>query len=92
MGKIPGCILDISRHTKPLRLGIDVEHTAAYPEKLVREVMKPVIQKDDVILDPFSGSATTGAVALEFGCRYVGFDSNSTFCELGRERLVRLTK
>jgi DNA modification methylase len=42
----------------------------ALPEKCVLAGSKP----GDVVLDPFNGSGTTGAVALRLGRRYVGFD------------------
>ena len=48
----------------------EARHTAAFPDRLVRELFKPIAQPGDVILDPFAGSPTTGAVALEYGCFY----------------------
>ena len=67
IGKIPGCILDVSRHTTPLKMAGEAEHTASFPDRLVRELLKPIAQAGDIILDPFAGSSTTGAVA--FGIR-----------------------
>ena len=40
------------------------------------------------VLDPFSGSATTGVVALRHGRNYVGIDLNPAYVELGRKRIV----
>ena len=40
------------------------------------------------ILDPFSGTATTGKVALENGRCYTGIDANSAYTEAARNRLV----
>src|SRR5262245_36927819 len=37
--------------------------------------------------DPFSGSGTTGAAALAWGRRYVGFELSGKFAELSRKRL-----
>ena len=78
-GKVPGCILEVSRHTTPHNLEDQVEHTAPYPEKLVRELLLPVARPGEVIYDPFSGSGTTGAVALDMGCNYIGVDINPNF-------------
>ena len=41
-----------------------------------------------VVLDPFSGSATTGKVALEHGRDYVGIDLNADYLPLARARLT----
>jgi DNA modification methylase len=49
--------------------------------------MKPVVRSDDVVLDPFSGSATTGVVAAEFGASYIGFEINAQYAELGQKRM-----
>lgn len=87
-GKMSGCILEISRHTTPLQIdGEEVQHTASFPDRLVRELLKPIAQPGDMILDPFGGSHTTGAVALEYGCYYVGYDVNPVFNRIGAKRL-----
>ena len=90
IGKIPGCILEISRHTTPLEMEGEVEHTAAFPDRLVRELLKPIAQPGDIVLDPFGGSHTTGAVALEYGCFYVGYDTNPAFNRIGAKRLSNI--
>lgn len=43
-----------------------------------------------VILDPFSGSATTGYVALKNGRDYLGFDTQPDYNEIGKKRLEEL--
>lgn len=42
-----------------------------------------------VVLDPFSGSGTTGVVALQHGRRYIGIDLNEEYTALGRERIEK---
>ncbi len=44
--------------------------TPAYSVKLVKEIIDSV-PKDSFILDPFSGTATSGLVAAEQGLRYI---------------------
>lgn len=41
-----------------------------------------------VVLDPFSGSATTGMVALRLGRDYIGIDINAEYLPLARARLI----
>ena len=40
------------------------------------------------VLDPFSGAATTGKVALSLGREYIGIEANSDYQEIARKRLV----
>ena len=91
VGKVPGCILNYSRHANPLGL-TDVEHTAQMSVHLVRELMKPVVRAGDTVLDPFSGAATTGVVAAEFGASYIGFEVNAQYAELGQKRMEEFIK
>jgi site-specific DNA-methyltransferase (adenine-specific) len=92
-GKMPGSVLDISRHVPPpTETSSPVRHTAVMPPRLVRELLKPLAQPGDVVLDPFSGSGTTGAVALEMGCFYVGYDVNPVFNSIGAKRLKEQIK
>lgn len=72
--------------------------TPAYSVKLVRELIKKDCNTNSVILDPFSGTATTGLVAAELGFKAVLFDINPFLIWLGNtksynfsaERLVSL--
>jgi hypothetical protein len=41
-----------------------------------------------VVLDPFAGSGTTGAVALEHGRAFIGCELNPAYGELIRDRLL----
>lgn len=40
-----------------------------------------------VVLDPFSGAATTGKVALSLGREYIGIEANPDYQEIARQRL-----
>ena len=40
-----------------------------------------------IVLDPFSGSATTGEVATGLGRKYIGIDLNIKYLELAKKRL-----
>lgn len=92
LGKIPGCVLDIARHTNSLDVegGEECYHTAPFSDRLVRELLKPIAQPGDILLDPFSGSGTVGAVAAEFGAYYIGYDTNENFNRIAAKRLHAL--
>ena len=56
------------------KLDIKGEHPAPYPKEIV---ILPILQTsnvNDLILDPFMGSGTTGRVCDELGRRFVGYD------------------
>ena len=49
-------------------------HPATFPEKVVILPLIQTTNEGDLVLDPFSGSHTTGRVANRFGRKYVGYD------------------
>jgi len=57
-------------------------HFAVYPPELIRPCILAGSQVGDVVLDPFSGSGTTGQVAQFEGRRYVGIDLNRDYLDL----------
>jgi DNA modification methylase len=61
-------------------------HFATMPPELARRCIKAGSKAGDTILDPFSGSGTTGKVALELGRRYIGLELNPAYIELSQER------
>lgn len=67
-------------------------HFAAFPPALVRPCVLAGTEPGDVVLDPFSGSGTTGAVATQEGRRYIGVDLNRSYLELSlRARFAQPT-
>ena len=66
----------------------EAKHSAPYPPSLVRELLKGAVEEDYLVLDPFCGQATTGIVAAELNCKFIGYDISESFCRLGRRRLV----
>lgn len=66
-----------------------VPHVAAYPEELILPAVLSSCSSNDLVLDPFVGSGTTGIVALRSGRRFVGIDVNGSYCAMARERIDR---
>ena len=60
-------------------------HFAVYPPELIRPCILAGSAPGDIVLDPFSGSGTTGMVALQEGRRYIGIDVNSEYLDLSLE-------
>ena len=65
----------------------NIGHPAPFPVELPRRLIKLYSFKDDVILDPFMGSGTTGVAAKELGRQYIGYDTSQEYVDLATERL-----
>ena len=62
-------------------------HFAVFPEKLVEVCVKAGSDSNDLICDPFSGSATTGVVAIRLNRRFIGIELSENYCQLAEDRL-----
>lgn len=63
------------------------EHFAMYPERLIEPCILAGSKAGGIVLDPFFGSGTTGAVAKRFGREYIGIDLNARYLEKAKERI-----
>lgn len=57
-------------------------HFAVYPPTLPERCILAGCKPGGIVLDPFSGSGTTGLAAARHGRRYVGIDLNADYLEL----------
>ena len=62
-------------------------HFAMFPEKLVEPCILAGSQEGGIVLDPFFGSGTTGAVAKRLGRRFIGIDLNPDYCRMAQQRI-----
>ena len=62
-------------------------HFACWPPDLVRPMILAGCPVGGTVLDPFSGSATTGMVALREGRNYIGVDLNPGYLDLAQARI-----
>jgi site-specific DNA-methyltransferase (adenine-specific) len=63
-------------------------HGCQMPELLMERIIRVSSNPGDLVLDPFSGSATTLAVAKKLGRQFVGFDISPEYVAHGLERLA----
>jgi DNA modification methylase len=66
-------------------------HFATFPEDLIEPCILAGAPAGGVVLDPFMGSGTTGAVATRLGRQWIGCELNPDYEPLQRERLAGQT-
>lgn len=62
-------------------------HGCQMPEQLLGRILRACSSKNDIVLDPFSGSSTTLAVAKKLDRRFFGFELSKDYVKLGKKRL-----
>nr|WP_298104611.1 site-specific DNA-methyltransferase [uncultured Shinella sp.] len=62
-------------------------HPTQKPEALLARILMASSKPGDVVLDPFFGSGTTGAVAKRLGRHFVGIEREQTYIDAARERI-----
>jgi modification methylase len=62
-------------------------HPTQKPEALLYRIMLATTKPGDVVLDPFFGTGTTGAVAKRLGRDWIGCERESVYCEVAEERI-----
>lgn len=63
-------------------------HFATFPEALVEPCILAGCPEGGLVLDPFTGSGTTGAVALRHFRRFIGIELNPAYAEMATRRIA----
>jgi modification methylase len=66
-------------------------HPTQKPEALLHRVVLAASKPGDVVLDPFFGTGTTGAVAKRLGRHFIGIEREQTYARLARERIADIS-
>lgn len=66
------------------------KHPTQKPEALLKRIVLASTNKGDVILDPFSGSGTTGIEAYLYGRKYIGIDTEKEYLDVSIKRFKQL--
>lgn len=66
-------------------------HSTQKPEALLYRVILSSTNPGDVILDPFFGSGTTGAVAKKLGRRFIGIERDARYVRVAKKRIEAVT-
>jgi modification methylase len=62
-------------------------HPTQKPESLLYRVLLSSTKPNDVVLDPFFGTGTTGAVAKKMGRHFIGIEREDSYIKAAQERL-----
>ena len=68
--------------------GYKEAHFATYPTELIEPCILAGSKEGDTVLDPFSGSGTTGEVALKHGRHYIGLELNPDYAAISEKRIT----
>jgi modification methylase len=63
-------------------------HPTQKPEALLARVILSSSRPDDLVLDPFNGTGTTGAVAKHLGRRYIGIERDPAYAKAAEKRIA----
>lgn len=67
-----------------------VNHPTQKSLKLMEQIINTHTNSDDLIIDPFMGSGTTGVAALNLGRKFIGIEVNPEYFNVAKERISKL--
>jgi len=73
-----------------LRINGEKAHSTQKPEALLYRVILSSSNPGDVVLDPFFGTGTTGAVARKLHRHWIGIEKNEAYVRLAEERIAAI--
>ena len=68
------------------------KHPTQKPEYLLERIILASTNEEDVVLDPFSGSGTTGVVANKLGREFIGIENEKEYVDLMVRRIQKIDK
>lgn len=80
-------VIPLCTGTERVRLNGQKAHSTQKPEALLYRVILSSSNPGDVVLDPFFGTGTTGAVAKKLHRHWIGIERNEEYVRVARERI-----
>lgn len=81
-------VLPICGGPERIKRGGVKAHPTQKPEALLYRVMLATTNRGDVVLDPFFGTGTTGAVARRLGRHWIGCEREESYISVAEERIA----
>jgi len=67
-------------------------HSTQKPEELLKRVILSTTKQGDIVLDPFFGTGTTGAVAKKLKRNFIGIEKESAYITLAKNRIDKINQ
>ena len=67
-------------------------HNTQKTEELLMRVVLSSTKPGDIVLDPFFGTGTTGAVCKKLGRKFIGIEKNATYLKEAKKRILKIKK
>lgn len=80
-------LIPICQGEERIKVNGQKAHSTQKPEELLYRVILSTSNVGDVVLDPFSGSGTTAAVAKKLGRNFIAFEREQFYIEVANNRL-----
>ena len=84
-------LFPINKGKERIRIDGVKAHSTQKPEELLYRVIVSSSNPGDIILDPFFGSGTTGAVAKRLNRSWIGIEQNEQYIPVAQGRIDRVT-
>lgn len=84
-------LLPICSGAERIRVNGIKAHSTQKPESLLYRIILASSNPDDIVLDPFFGSGTTGAVAKKLHRRWIGIEREEKYVEIAKKRIDRVS-
>ena len=76
-----------SINTPPKAEKLHGKHPTQKPLALLERIIRAASREGGLVLDPFTGSSTTGVAAVRLGRSFIGFDTEEKYLKLSKKRL-----
>ncbi|NJS41894.1 adenine-specific DNA-methyltransferase [Candidatus Gracilibacteria bacterium] len=88
--KVPGNVWEFAR----VRYRMDEyeQHPSQKPEALLHRIIRASSNSGDTVLDPFSGTFTTAAIAKALGRKSISIESQNEYLKIGLRRVLEFDK
>ncbi|MGQ9820192.1 MAG: DNA-methyltransferase [Candidatus Kapaibacteriales bacterium] len=83
-------LIPICRGDERIKVNGQKAHSTQKPAELLFRIILATSNPNDIVLDPFSGSGTTAAVAKRLGRRYIAFDKEEFYVKIANDRLNKI--
>ena len=73
-----------------IRINGEKAHSTQKPEELLYRIILSTSDVGDIVLDPFMGSGTTGAIAKKLRRKYIGFEKEDFYKKVAEDRIKKV--